>query len=226
MTKEFKRGYMHPTRRKLVDMVMTGGEYESPVTIGWTGKTGEEQRKVGEIWTDSDGKQWKQTEGGKITHSAYGDVMADARAFLSKMNTCAAPDCKTKKYGRVDKKLISKTGFCLHCLTKKEAQIKYDGLWDVYEGYKVYSNMIGYGKDVLAKLNQALADVKQEYDFIHEDGRTEKWVLEKDADEMRAEILIDITNIERELSEVIALRDAAWEKLKDKGYDLIKAPTE
>ena len=29
MAKEFSKKYMHPTRRKLVDMVMNGGEYET-----------------------------------------------------------------------------------------------------------------------------------------------------------------------------------------------------
>ena len=35
MGKEFKRKYMHPTRRKLVDMVKTG-EYDKNTTIGYT----------------------------------------------------------------------------------------------------------------------------------------------------------------------------------------------
>ena len=49
MGKEFQRKYMHPTRRKLVDMVQTG-EYDKNSQIGWT-KT-EEQRNVGDVWED------------------------------------------------------------------------------------------------------------------------------------------------------------------------------
>ena len=34
MGKEFKRKFMHPTRRKLVDMVQSGN-YEKNTKIGW-----------------------------------------------------------------------------------------------------------------------------------------------------------------------------------------------
>ena len=49
MGKDFKKKYMHPTRRKLVDMVQTG-KYEKNQTIGWTSK--KEERKVGDVWED------------------------------------------------------------------------------------------------------------------------------------------------------------------------------
>ena len=37
MGKEFKRKFMHPTRRKLVDMVNTG-EYAKNTQVGWSKK--------------------------------------------------------------------------------------------------------------------------------------------------------------------------------------------
>ena len=39
---------MHPTRRKLVDMVHTG-EYDKNTQIGWSKK---KEHKVGDIWED------------------------------------------------------------------------------------------------------------------------------------------------------------------------------
>jgi len=226
MTKEFNKGYMHPTRRKLVDMVLSGGEYDGDATFGYRDIQQEVKHAVGERWTDSDGKKWKQTDGGRVADSELSDIMADARAYLGKMKSCASKDCKTIKLGRVDKKLVAKTGYCLHCLTIKEAQIRYDGLWEVYADYKIYSNMVGHGRDVLANLNQSLKDVKQTYEYVNADGKLETWTMDRDANELRAEILIDITNVERELDEVIELRNTAWDKLKDKGYDLVKAPTD
>ena len=44
MGKEFSRKYMHPTRRKLVDMVHTG-KYEKNATIGYDKV--EQKREVG-----------------------------------------------------------------------------------------------------------------------------------------------------------------------------------
>ena len=223
MAKEFNKKFMHPTRRKLVDMVMHGAEYEKESFISFSGVDKEKiKREVGEKWTDSDGRSWEQLEAGKVETSELGDTMAEVRAYLDKLNTCKSDNCKTIKVGRVDKKLISKTGYCLHCLALREAQIKYDGLWKEYEDYKMYSNMIAHGKDVIAQFQQAYNDTKQTYEVVQEDGTIETWSMERDVTELKAEIMTDIINFEREIEEVTKLRNEAYEKLKPKNYDLVR----
>lgn len=223
MAKEFNKKFMHPTRRKLVDMVLTGGEYEKETQISFSGADKEIiKRSIGEKWVDSDGKHWEQMEAGKIQTSELTDTMSEVRAYLDKLNTCKSNDCQTIKIGRVDKKLISKTGYCLHCLTKKEFQIKQDGLWEAYEDYKICSNMIAHGKDVVAQFQQAYNDARQDYEVVGEDGKIEKWAMERDVNELKAEIMSDIINFEKEIEEVTKLRDEAYEKLKDKNYDLVR----
>ena len=223
MAKEFNKKFMHPTRRKLVDMVMHGAEYEKESFISFSGADKEKiKREVGEKWTDSDGRYWEQLEAGKVETSELGDTMAEVRAYLDKLNTCKSDNCKTIKVGRVDKKLISKTGYCLHCLALREAQIKYDGLWKEYEDYKMYSNMIAHGKDVIAQFQQAYNDTKQTYEVVQEDGTIETWSMERDVTELKAEIMTDIINFEREIEEVTKLRNEAYEKLKPKNYDLVR----
>jgi hypothetical protein len=223
MAKEFNKKFMHPTRRKLVDMVMHGAEYEKESFISFSGADKEIiKRKVGEKWTDDDGKSWEQLEAGKVQTSELGDIMAETRAYLDRLNTCKSDNCKTIKVGRVDKKLISKTGYCLHCLTIREAQIKYDGLWKEYEDYKIYSNMIAHGKDVIAQFEQAYRDTKQTYEVVQEDGTLETWSMERDVDELKAEILLDISNFQKEIDDVTKLRNEAYEKLKPMNYDLVR----
>ncbi len=226
MAKEFNKKFMHPTRKKLVNMVLTGGEYEKNTQISFANAeesaNNSKKREVGEKWVDSEGKTWEQKDFGKVRVNELSETMSDVRAYLDKLNSCKASDCNTIKLSKVDKKTISKTGYCLHCLTKKEAQIKYDGLWEAYEDYKIFSNMISYGNDLLSKLRQAFDDAKQEYEFVQEDGTLEKWVLEKDVNEIKAEILTDITKYEEEIELAKKLRNEAWGKLKDKGYDLVK----
>jgi hypothetical protein len=223
MAKEFNKKFMHPTRRKLVDMVLTGGEYQKETQISFSGADKKKiKREVGDKWTDDNGKSYEQLEAGKIETSELGDTMAEVRAYLDKLNTCKSDNCKTIKIGRVDKKLISKTGYCLHCLTLKEAQIKYDGLWKEYEDYKIYSNMISHGKDVIAQFQQAYRDAKQTYEVVQEDGKIESWSMERDVNELKAEIMIDITNFETEIEQVTKLRNEAYAKLKDKNYDLVR----
>jgi hypothetical protein len=223
MAKEFNKKFMHPTRRKLVDMVMHGAEYEKESFISFSGADKEKvKREVGEKWTDSDGRSWQQLEAGKVETSELGDTMAEVRAYLDKLNSCKSDNCKTIKITRVDKKMISKTGYCLHCLTLKEAEIKYDGLWKEYEDYKMYSNMIAHGKDVIAQFQQAYNDTKQTYEVVQEDGTIETWSMERDVTELKAEIMTDIINFEREIEEVTQLRNEAYEKLKPKNYDLVR----
>lgn len=230
MAKEFNKKFMHPTRRKLVDMVLHGKDYEKDTQISFANaeSSAEKNRKkeVGEKWTDSEGKTWEQKEFGKVRVNELSETMSDVRAYLQQLNSCKSDSCKTIKYGRVDKKLISKTGYCLHCLTLKEAQIKYDGLWEAYEDYKIFNNMISYGKEVIAQFQQAYNDAKQEYEIVQEDGKLEKWTMERDVEELKAEILADITRFEEEIQQATKLRNEAWDKLKDKNYDLVKAPTD
>lgn len=225
MAKEFNKKFMHPTRRKLVDMVLHGQEYEKDTFVSFAGaEESNVTRNVGDRWTDSNGDTWEQKEFGKMKVSDLSDTMQEVRQYLNKLNTCKSADCKTVKIGRVDKKLISKTGYCTKCLAIKEFEIKNDGLWEAYETYKITSNMIGYGLDVVAKFKQAYSDAKQEYEVVGEDGKIEMWRMEKDIDELKAEILADIERYESDIQEAIKLRDGAWELLKDKNYDLVTAP--
>ena len=223
MAKEFNKKFMHPTRRKLVDMVMHGAEYEKESFISFSGADKEIiKRKVGEKWTDEDGKSWEQLEAGKVQTSELGDIMAETRAYLDKLNSCKSDNCKTIKIGRVDKKLISKTGYCLHCLTIRESQIKIDGLWEAYEDYKIFSNMIAHGNDIVAQFKQAYKDAKQTYEVVQEDGKIEKWSMERNVDELKTEILLEIIKFEGEIEQATKLRNEAYDKLKDKNYDLVR----
>ena len=223
MAKEFNKKFMHPTRRKLVDMVLTGGEYQKETQISFSGADKKKiKREVGDKWTDDNGKSYEQYEAGKIETSELGDTMAEVRAYLDKLNTCKSENCKTIKIGRVDKKLISKTGYCLHCLALREAEIKYDGLWKEYEDYKIYSNMIAHGNDIVSQFKQAYKDAKQTYEVVQEDGKIETWSMERDVEELKAEILLDIVNFEKEIEQATKLRNEAYDKLKDKNYDLVR----
>jgi len=214
---------MHPTRRKLVDMVLTGGEYQKETQISFSGADKKKiKREVGDKWTDDNGKSYEQLEAGKIETSELGDTMAEVRAYLDKLNTCKSENCKTIKIGRVDKKLISKTGYCSTCLAKRETKIKLDGLWNSYEDYKIYSNMIAYGNDVVAQFKQAYRDAKQTYEVVQEDGKIETWSMERDVEELKAEILLEIVKFEGEIEQATKLRNEAYDKLKDKNYDLVR----
>ena len=152
--KQFNKKFMHPTRRKLVNMIQTG-EYDKDTQISLSNIKETTKREVGDIWEEN-GVVWEQKSYGKVKQSKASSELASVRKFLSKLAECKSENCDKSKYGPTDKQLIKKTGYCSVCLAEKEAVIKNDGLWEAYNEYKVYSNMAAYGTEVLDKWNNAL----------------------------------------------------------------------
>ena len=222
VNKEFNKKFMHPTRRKLANMVHTG-EYEKNTQIGFSDIKEDVTRKVGDVWEDKDGNLWEQKDYGRIKQSKNSKAISGVRDYLHSISNCKANDCDvTTKFSNSDKKLISKTGYCSGCLAKREFQIKQDGLWEAYEQYKIYSNMAAYGTDVLEKWNQALNEVSNIHEYVNDDGSVEKWSSNEDVQTLKAQIEADIENGKKELIEVIEKRNAAYELLKDKNYELVQ----
>ena len=218
--KQFNRKFMHPTRRKLVDMVNTG-EYQKDTQISLSDVKETTKREVGDVWEEN-GVVWEQKSYGKVKQSKASSELAKVRQFVQQLSECKSTTCSKTKYGPTDKKLISKTGFCSSCLAEKEAPIRQDGLWEAYNEYKVYSNMVAYGTDVLQKWNQALYEVNNIHEYIKDDGSIEKWASNEDVQALKAQIEKDIENGKKELTEVIEKRNAAYELLKDKNYELVQ----
>ena len=218
--KEFKKKYMHPTRRKLVNMVQTG-EYEKDTQISLSDVKEETNRQVGDVW-EVDGVVWEQKSYGKVKQSKASSELSKVRKFLQNASECKSDTCSKNTYGSTDKQLITKTGYCSKCLSEKEAIIKNDGLWEAYNEYKVYSNMAAYGTEVLEKWNEALADVNNVHKFVNEDGSVENWVENVDVDFLREQLEKDIENGKKELIEVVEKRNSAYELLKDKKYELVQ----
>ena len=219
--KEFNKKFMHPTRSKLADMVFTG-KYEKNTQVAFSDIKENIKREVGDIWEDKDGNVWEQKEFGKVKQSKLTNTMSEVRKYLQNLNSCKATDCDIKgRFSNSDKKLISKTGYCAGCLAKRELKIKQDGLWEAYEQYRIYSNMAAYATDVLEKWNQALNEVSNIHEYINDDGSVEKWSSNEDVQVLKSQIQSDIENGKKELTEVIEKRNAAYELLKDKDYELV-----
>jgi len=223
MAKQFNKKYMHPTRRKLVDMVLHGSDYETNTSISLSGAENKNiKREIGDIWTDSSGATWEQKSYGKVTHSKLSDTMSDVRQYLVGLNKCKGDNCETIKYSHTDKNMIKASEYCLDCITKLEHIVRVEGMWDTYEKYRVYSNMVDYGKDIIDKLKESYRNAKQTYDYVNSDGRLETWTMDTPVDEFKQEIQNDIDKITDEIKETNQLKLDTWDKLKDKGYNWIK----
>lgn len=212
MAKEFKKKYMHPTRRKLVDMVLHGAEYETNTTIGWNADKIE--RKVGDVWEDEYHK-YEKKEGFILKTSKNSEAFEEIRKWKEEQSRCKGSECKTIKFTPTHKKLIEKTGFCANCLAEIETKIRAAGFWEQYEDYKIYTRMLIDGKIRLEELKQAKDEVKPYYEYTNEDGTTEKWDLPQSVDEVKAELQELIDYGTEELKSVEKFRNQAFEILKE-----------
>ena len=215
MSKEFKRKYMHPTRRKLVDMVQTG-EYDKNTTIGYT--KAEEKRNVGDIWED-DHHRYEKKEGYILKTGKNSDALQEIREYLEEKSKCKNSECKTIKKSDKDRKLIEKNGYCLNCTVENEHHIRTSGVWKEYENYKVWTRMIIFGTAKIEEYKQSLSQIKPFYEYVNEDGTTEKWELPTTVEEAKAEIQQLIDSGLKELEEVKEKRVEALEVLKEKNLE-------
>ena len=215
MGKEFQKKYMHPTRRKLVDMVQTG-EYDKNTTIGYT-KT-EEKRNVGDIWEDEH-HRYEKKDGYILKTGKNSDALQEIREYIQEKSNCKNSECKTIKKTPTDRKLIEKGGYCVNCTADNEHVIRTAGFWKEYENYKVWTKMIIFGTAKIEEYKQSLSQIKPYYEYVNEDGSTEKWDLPTTVDEAKAEIqeLIDFGT--KELDEIKENRIKAFEILRENNLE-------
>lgn len=219
MAKEFKRKFMHPTRRKLADMVKTG-EYDKNTQIGWT--KAKEKREVGDVWED-DHNRYEQKEGYILKTGKNSDTFQEIRKYLEEQNKCKNPNCKHEgKFGPNNKKLIRKTGFCILCNKEMELELRRNGVYDDYEKYKLFSNAIADGILRLDAIRTDMDDLKQTYEFYGDDGKVvESYTLPKPVDEIRAEMEEFVEKSEKELEIIKEKREECFKRIKEKNYEHI-----
>ena len=75
------------------------------------------------------------------------------------------------------------------------------------------------GKVRLEELHQALSEIKPYYEYMNEDGSTEKWELPKPIDEIKAEMQEMIDYGTEELQKVEEFRNKSFEILKEKNCE-------
>ena len=215
MGKEFKKKYMHPTRRKLVDMVETG-KYDKNTTVGYTKAT--ETRNVGDVWEDEHNK-YEKKEGYILKTGKNSEALQQIRKYLEEKSKCSEPKCKTIKISEKDLKFIQNGGFCVNCTIDREHELRTAGVFQEYQNYKVWTRMIVYGKSRLEELKQSLLDVKPFYEYVNEDGTTEKCELPNSVEDTKKGIQDMIDTGEGEISELEEKRNKAFNILKEKNYE-------
>lgn len=208
---------MHKSRKLIIDTVF-GREDNTQRVFGYE-KEGEKKREVGEVWTDSDGKTWEQKDGFKSSVNKMDDV----REYLKKLTTCHSENCETGTYAYADKKMISRTGYCVVCMRKLEQTLREDGTWPFYEDYKITLNKLSFVRDDKQRMEEALAGVKDHFETITEDGRLEKWNWQVDIEKVKQDLKNDINGAYDAIEALLERKVALEQKLKECNHsELIK----
>ena len=127
---------MSKNLQKVQDML--DGNYKSKIQSGYTHY--EEQREVGDKWTDSDDVTWEQKKGYKMKISKLA-----SRGIADQCNTCESFILKSW-----DKDTYKADGRCYHCQLNYELDLKFDAKirWFAYRRLKDFQNMKSIEKDM------------------------------------------------------------------------------
>jgi hypothetical protein len=208
---------VHKSRKKIIDTVF-GREDNNQRVFGYEGEV-VKKHKVGETWTDKDGKEWEQKDGYIVSVSKFDDI----RNYLNEITTCSNKNCKTIQYASADKKLIAKTGKCLYCTQKEEQVLRDDGTWPFYEDYKISKNKLSVVLELQQKYEEAYKDISNQMQMVNEDGTIQNWTWDIDIEKVKEDIKKDMEGATEAVSLLLERISLLEDKLKELGHsELIK----
>jgi len=106
--------------QKVQDML--DGKGDGKIQVGYSTAGG--RHEVGDIWTDSDGKEWEQKDGFRINHTKMANRgIADHR--------CS--DCDKYIIKPWDKEIFKFNNRCYYCQIDFEAELKGNGKFDAWK---------------------------------------------------------------------------------------------
>jgi hypothetical protein len=199
MAKEFKKNLMHKTRRELVDFVFRGEDPSK--AFGYEKPNPHIKREVGEIWED-DVYRYEQKEGFVLKTGKNHDAFQSAREFLREKDNCKNPDCKKQKYGPNDKILIKESGYCVDCNVEIDVEAQKLEVFEEYKNFRLFRRAIAMATEARTQIESGIKELKPQYEYILENGQTEIWHLPKPMDEMKADMELEIANINKGLAEL------------------------
>ena len=141
---------------------------ETPViTVGYQA-TGSfhTHRKIGEIWTDSQGNTWEQKNGykSKITR------LDEARTPLF------CPNCGRIMKKRHDTKMFYRFNMCFDCVIERDTQMKINGTFKDFEKTSILQSHRSMLLDAIQAIEEHLNNLSDTTSYVTEEsGKLENW---------------------------------------------------
>lgn len=173
---------------------------EIPKVHGYEGEVEELViRQPGEIWTDKDGKEWKQI--GTTTKVRTETVMDTVRKSLREAPNCPKKMCSVDHTKHLDKRMLAMRGMCFDCVNEYEQKLKEEGKYEAYEKKTMLENERSFLVETKVRLVESREYITKDSDFMNEDGSTERWSL-PNKQEIMKDLESDLSELEKRLKEV------------------------
>jgi hypothetical protein len=185
--------------RAITQMLSGTHKSQTKTTVGYQSKK-DEPRNVGDKWVDSNGVEWEQKDGYKVSSAKVLDAVRNALKsyMLPKICPICNKDMKDNKYNR---KMWKVHKMCFDCVIEMEHEHKINGTFDEYAKNLMKPNIIAWLEDARAEMI-AIKELLTKAEFVNGDGTVEKWespwagkeedldeILEKDFQNIKAQLL-------------------------------------
>ena len=173
---------------------------EIPKVHGYEGEIEELViRQPGEIWTDKDGKEWKQVG---INSKVRTDTMMDKiRKSLREAPNCPKEMCTVDPSKYLDKRMLAMKGMCFDCVQDYEQKLKDEGRYEDYEKKTMLENELSFLLDTKTKLVESKEHITSDPKFLNEDGSLEQWNI-PNKEQVMEDLDKDLEELEKRLSEI------------------------
>lgn len=173
---------------------------EIPKVHGYEGEVEELViRQPGEIWTDKDGKEWKQV--GSNSKVRTETMMDKVRKSLREAPNCPKKMCTADPTKNLDKRMLALKGMCFDCVHEYEKKLKDEGKYEAYEKKTMLENEKSFLLDAKMKMAESKHYIENDPQFLNEDGSLEQWNI-PDKDELKKNLESDMEELESRLKEV------------------------
>ena len=156
-------------------------------------------RKPGEVWTDKDGKEWKQV--GTNSKVRTETLMDKVRKSLREAPNCPKKMCTVDPTKYLDKRMLAKRGMCFDCVQEFEQKLKDEGKYEAYEKKTMLENELSFLLDTKTKLVESKEYITNDPQFLNEDGSLEQWNI-PEKDKVLEDLEKDLEELETRLKEV------------------------
>lgn len=154
------------------------------------------EMKIGDTYTDEDGKMWKKTSYG---WSSIPKVLTAIKETACKCSACQKEiDLNTR-----DSKFYAQSKMCFDCTIEMDTKRKLNGTFKDYEQYFIFKKQRDYVLNMIQDLKNGLESLKekQTIEFINEFGDREKW-SGLDVNKIREEMEKDLKEGEEVLKNI------------------------